>query len=237
MRRVLIAVPAVAIVVAVAAAAGWWFLIREDAHLATSAPEIPQELIDTSATPVASGSTDGLTFKINSAQSEAAYFVNEELASVGLPSTAKGVTKQVTGTFQLTADGTALAAGAQSQFTVDLRRLMSDKSMRDNRVQQALETGRYPSATFTVHSVSGYDPSIPEGKEQSLQLTGVLGLHGMQKEVTWDVKAFRQANVISALATLKVTFADFNITAPRFGGLVSIDDNATLQVQIIAELV
>ena len=118
----------------------------------------------------------------------------------------------------------------------DLRNLKSDKSMRDDRVQQALETSRYPNATFSIASVSGYDSSIPEGKEQSLQLTGVLELHGVQKQVTWDVKAFRQANVISALATLKMAFADFNITAPSFGGLVSIDDKATLQVQIIAQL-
>ena len=33
--------------------------------------------------------------------------------------------------------------------------------MRDNRVQQALETGTYPTATFTITSLSGYDPSIP----------------------------------------------------------------------------
>jgi len=106
--------------------------------------------------------------------------------------------------------------------------------MRDQRVQEALETSQYPQATFSISSVSGYDPSIPAGEEQSLQLTGILDLHGVQKEVTWDVKAVREANVISALATLTVAFADFDITPPTFAQLVSIDDEATLQIQLIA---
>src|SRR5207247_1868856 len=96
-------------------------------------------------------------------------------------------------------------------------------------------TGTYPNATFTVTSVSGYDPSIAEGKEQALRLTGIMELHGVKKGVTWDVKAVRLSNVISALATLKIAFSDFGMRAPTFQGLIAIDNNATLQVQIIAE--
>jgi len=177
-----------------------------------------------------------LTFRINSSLSEAAYFVDEELASVGIPSTAKGATSEISGTFYVTADGAAFSPDAASSFTVDLRNLTSDKPMRDRRVQEALATSAYPTATFRVTSVTGYDPSIPEGEQQNLQLIGILDLHGVQEEVTWEVEAFRQGNVISALATLKISFADFNITPPTFAGLVSIDDKATLQVQLIAEL-
>ncbi len=247
MRRLAI-VAAIGFVLAVAAvttaAAGWWFLIREDADLATNAPEIPENLVEATATPNSTdGSTAGssadsdvLTFQINSSLSEAAYFVDEELASVGLPSTAKGATSEITGTFYLTAEGAALSPDAASSFTVDLRNLTSDKPMRDRRVQEALNTSIYPTASFTITTATGYDASIPEGEEQALQLLGVLDLNGVQKEVTWEVKAFRQENVISALATLKVAFSDFGITAPTFAGLVSIDDAATLQVQLIAEL-
>jgi polyisoprenoid-binding protein YceI len=232
------AIGALAIVVT---AGAWFFLVRDDAELATSAPDIPDELVAASATasatsaPEAIGTGAIVTFQINSELSEAAYFVDEELASIGLPSTAKGATKEVTGSFSLTADGTALAAGEESSFTVDLTGLTSDEDRRDQRVQQALETGTYPTATFTITSVSGYDASIPEGEEQTLQLTGVLDLHGVQKEVTWDVKAYREGDVISALATLTIAFADFDVTPPTFQGLVSISDMATLQVQLIAE--
>ncbi len=237
MKRLLILAPVLAVFLAAGAGAAWWFLIREDAKLATSAPDIPADLVDATATGApGDGATQGtLTFRINPDLSEAAYFVDEELASVGIPSTAKGSTNQIDGQFVLSSDGTALAPGATSSFTVDLRNLASDKSMRDRRVQEALETSRYPTATFTVTGVTGYNPAMPEGQEQSLQPAGVLNLHGVERSVTWDVKAKREGNVISALATLTVSFADYKITAPTFAGLVSIDDKATLQVQLIAQ--
>jgi len=232
----------------VAVAAGWYFLIREDAELASDPPEIPAALLNATTSPAAAatsntgtttstGSTTSgtLSFAINPQLSEAAYFVDEELASVGIPSTAKGATNEISGTLYLTGEGTALTTDQTSSFTVELRNLTSDKSMRDQRVQQALETSTHPTATFTITSVSGYNPAIAEGQEQTLQLTGLLDLHGVEKPVTWEVKAYRQGNVISALATVTVKFSDFDITPPTFQGLLSISDQATLQVQLIAQ--
>jgi len=240
MAKVILGGATSVLLVAVAAAGGWWFLVRDTAQLATSPPEIPAALLNATVTPTAEGtevSTGSiLTFEVNSELSEAAYFVNEELASLGVPSTAKGTTKQVNGTLYVTSDG-SLAADAPSQFVVDLSGLRSDESKRDERVQETLETAQYPTATFTAMAVTGYDPTLPEGEEQVLQLTGTLDLHGVQKEVTWEVKAYRQGEVISALATVTVAFADFNMTAPTFAQIVSIDDKATLQVQLIAQAV
>jgi polyisoprenoid-binding protein YceI len=243
-RSLILLVAALAVVVAVAGGAAWWFLIRDEASLATEPPEIPESLAaspsptDAAAedTPTAADA-DVLTFTIVPEESAAAYYVDEELASIGLPSTAKGVTSEIEGEFYLAADGTALADGYESQFTVDLRNLTSDESRRDNRVQEALDTGQYPYAVFTITGVNGYDASIAEGEQQTLSLSGTLELHGVKREVTWEVEAFRQGDVISALATLTISFGDFGITPPTFAGLVSIDDEATLQVELIAQAV
>lgn len=238
----LLATAALAAVGLAVAAAGWWTFMREDAQLATSAPEVPADLVEASATqtPNVSGSQSApetAMFRVIPERSEAAYFVDEELATLPLPSTAKGATRAVDGALQLSLDGTELAADGSSQFMVDLRTLTSDESRRDNRVQEALETGAYPVATFTIASITGYDPAIPEGQEQTLELAGSLDLHGVQKEVTWEVKAVRQANVLTALATTTIAFADFNITPPNIAGFVSVEDEATLQVQLVAEAV
>jgi polyisoprenoid-binding protein YceI len=83
--------------------------------------------------------------------------------------------------------------------------------------------------------VTGYDASIAEGEQQTLQLTGTLDLHGVQKEVIWELKITRQTNVISAIATLDFNFADYHITPPSIGGFVSVQDHGTLQEQIIAQ--
>ena len=232
MGKVILAGIASLVLATVVAAGGWWFLVRDTALLnPTETPEA-EATEAAAATDVSMDST--LTFDVNSALSEAAYFVNEELATLGVPSTAKGTTNQVSGTLYVTAEG-SLAVDSASQFVVDLRGLTSDESKRDQRVQETLETSQYPTATFTATGVTGYDSSIPEGEEQVLQLTGTLDLHGVQKEVTWEVKAYRQGDAISALATVTVAFADFNMTAPTFAQIVSIDDKATLQVQLIAQ--
>jgi polyisoprenoid-binding protein YceI len=234
------AVAAMAILVA-AAVGGWWFFIREDANLATNAPAIPADLKQTPATaaktPTGTGSSGGgLTFTIIPDRSEAAYFADEKLASLPLPSKAKGTTKDIAGEFHLTADGFDLDASQPTTFTVDLTTLKSDKSMRDRRVQsQGLETGTYPKATFTATSVTGFDKSLPADQEQDLQLSGTLDLHGVKKDVTWDVKARRDGSVITALATLKFKFADFGIPVLNIADFVSVQDTVTLQVQVVAQ--
>ncbi|MBI5285803.1 MAG: YceI family protein [Chloroflexi bacterium] len=229
----LIGALAVAVVLAAAAGAGWWFFLREDNELATSAPAVPAEL---KQTPAAVATGGGLAFNVIPERSEAAYFADEKLASLPLPSTAKGVTKDIEGVFYLAADGLTLDPSRPSQFTVNLKTLKSDKDMRDGRVQgQGLETEKYPTATFTVTKVTGYDAAKPAGEEQTLQLTGAMDLHGVQKELTWEAKARREGNVITALATVNFKYADFNIPVLNIAGIVSVQDNVTLQVQIVAQ--
>jgi polyisoprenoid-binding protein YceI len=246
--RLLITVPVIVLVAAVAGAAAWWFFVREDNSLATSAPQIPPDLVAAStgtpaaATPGSAGSapasSDGaLTFRIIADRSDASYFADEKLAALPLPSTAKGSTKAITGEFHLLPDGSLDPAQA-STFTVDLTKLKSDKDMRDRRVQsQGLETGRYPTATFTAKRITGWDTSLQAGQEQTLRLTGTLELHGVRRDVTWDVKARRDAGVITALATTKFNFGDFNIPILNIAGFVSVQDGVTLQVQVVAEQV
>lgn len=224
----------------VAAAAGWWFFIREDNDLATSAPEIPADLRtpDTAATDsptTGSSSTSGSqTFKILPDRSEAAYFADENLASLSLPSTAKGTTKAITGEFHLTPQG--LDASKTTRFAVDLRTLRSDESRRDSRVQSdGLQTSRFPTATFTATKLSGFPEAFPQGQEVAMKLTGTLDLHGVQKEVTWDVQARKEGNLFSALATVNFKYAEFNIPVLNIAGFVRVEDDVTLQVQVVAQ--
>lgn len=232
---------AVAIVLVVLAGAGWWFFIRSDAELATSAPEIPQELksstpalgaTSAAATPAASGGAQKYT--IIPEQSEAAYFADETLARVALPSTAKGSTKAIKGEFYLGKSG--LDTTQESKFTVDLTTLKSDESRRDGQVQQrGLETAKYPAATFVATKLEGYPAEFPAGQEVPMKLTGMLDLHGVKKEVTWDVKMKKEGSAISALATVSFLYSDFNIPVLTIAGLVSVQDDVTLQVQVVAK--
>ncbi len=236
MRKLAVGGFLLVVAAAVVGIAIWWFAIREDAELATEAPAIPSDLVQDDATPPL-GDAGIQTFVITPERSEAAYFADEQLASLPLPSRARGSTNEVEGEFHLTEDGFALASQPASTFRVDLTGLASDESRRDRRVQGALETALFPTATFTVSDVTGYDPSVPDGEEQDLILTGRLELHGVQKDVAWDVQARREGNVITALATITFRFDEFGIDPPNFAGFVSVGDEITLQLQLVAEAV
>jgi polyisoprenoid-binding protein YceI len=236
LRRAIAGGLVLAVLAVAAVAAGWWFFIREDNELATNAPEIPSDLAGSETPSADGGDGNANAFTIISERSEAAYFADEKLASLPLPSTAKGSTKDITGTFYLTEDGLDLDPDRESKFTVDLTTITSDRDMRDRRVQSdGLQTSQFPTATFTATGVTGYDPSIPAGEEQTLQLTGIMDLHGVQKEITWEVKARREGDVITALATVNFLYADFNIPILNIAGFVSVEDDVTLQVQIVAQ--
>jgi polyisoprenoid-binding protein YceI len=248
MTKVLIATPIALIALAAAGIAFWYFAIRSDASPLEDPLPIPSSLLNASETPTPTPATtetgatpartegEGQTWVIVSNESEADYYVGETLASLGVPSTANGKTKDISGTFYLTADGTALDTSRTSSFTVNLTTLESDQDRRDNRVQEALETSSFPTATFTATSISGLEvAAIADRATVTFQLNGTLDLHGVQKEVTWTVEATRQANVISAIADLEFSFADYNITPPNIGGFVSVEDHGTLQAVIIAQ--
>ncbi len=226
-----------ALVLAVAGGAAWWLFVREDNQLATAAPEIPEQIPSAdSSTPAGSAApatnSGEQVFTIVPEQSEAAYFAGETLARLGVPSTAKGATRDVKGRFALTADG--LDTANTTAFTVGLKSLTSDQPRRDTQAQNALQTSKYPSATFTATKVTGIPEEFPADADVSMQLTGTLDLHGVEKEITWDVKARKKGSALSVLATTTFKYADFNITRPNIGGFVSVDEEVTLQVQIIA---
>ncbi|MCL4231660.1 MAG: YceI family protein [Dehalococcoidia bacterium] len=230
-----------AVLLVILAAAGWWFFIRSDNELATTARDIPEEVKSGSATPGAAGTSTAPTvaggtrkYAIIAGESEAAYFADEKLANLPLPSTAKGTTKAIEGHFYLGADG--LDTAQESKFTVDLTTLRSDQSRRDNQVQQrGLETAKYPKATFVAKKLEGYPKEFPAGQEVEMKLTGKLDLHGVTKEVTWDVKMKKEGDAISALATVNFKYADFNIPVLNIAGMVSVEDDVTLQVQVVAK--
>jgi polyisoprenoid-binding protein YceI len=245
-----------AVVLVVAAAAGWWFFVREDAQLAeaplairgtptASAGETPSPTAgdDPSTTPNTSDPgvalSDGYTLytlvsehDAVEGRAEAAYFADEQLARIGVPSTAKGATFDISGQFALGPDG--LDPRVPAVIVVGLTTLSSDEGMRDNRVRQALEISSFPTATFTASSLEGWTGDIAEGESVELALAGTMDLHGVQRDLTWDVIATRQGDVITALATTNFLYADFDIPILNIGGFVSVEEDVTLTVQLIA---
>ena len=163
------------------------------------------------------------TWKVSSG-STAGYRVKEVL--FGQSNTAVGRTSSVTG--QFVASGTTINSGS---FTVDMTSVTSDKSMRDRQFQgRIMETSTYPTATFELTQPIDLGAVPADGATKSVSATGKLTLHGVTKTVTIPLTARRTSNSIEVNGSLPITFADWNISNPSFGGTVTTEDHGLLEL-------
>ncbi|HYI26055.1 MAG TPA: YceI family protein, partial [Thermomicrobiales bacterium] len=120
---------------------------------------------------------------------------------------------------------------------VDMRTMETDESRRDNYLRDnTLESDTYPFAIFVVASVEGVDGPVVEGEPTVLQLTGDLTIHGVTKTVTWDAEVIREAESLTGTATYTFLIADFDMEKPIVGPVVSIEDEITLSIDIVANI-
>jgi polyisoprenoid-binding protein YceI len=152
------------------------------------------------------------------------YRVKEVL--FGQSNTAVGRTTNVTG--QFAASGTSINSGS---FTVDMTTVTSDKSMRDRQFQgRIMETSTYPTATFELTKPIDLGSIPADGATKTVSATGKLTLHGVTKTVTISLTTKRTANRVEVSGSLPVTFADWNISNPSFGGTVTTEDHGLLEL-------
>jgi len=174
-----------------------------------------------------------LYFTVVPEQSEARYRAREQLAGRSIFSDAVGVTKTITGTIVLTAEGQVVRE--QSKISVDLRTLTSDESRRDNFIKNnTLETSRFPMAEFVPTEIKGLPFPLPTSGQAAFQIVGDMTVHGVTKSITWDVTAEFTPEQVKGLAKTAVTFADFGMTKPRVAVVLSIEDNLRLEIEFTA---
>lgn len=154
--------------------------------------------------------------------SVAGYRVGEVL--FGQSATAVGRTSAVTGTMTIT--GTSVTSAA---FTVDLTTVKSDRSQRDGQFRgRIMDTSTYPTATFTLTAPISLGSVPPDGTTVTENATGMLGLHGVTKTVTFPVTGKRSGTTISVSGAVPIVFADYHIDNPS-GGPATTQDHGTLE--------
>ena len=168
-------------------------------------------------------------FMVAAEGNEARYRVREQLVGFDLPNDAVGKTTKVQGGILIGADGKFVRDS--SKFTVDLASLQSDQDRRDNFIRRnTLQTEQFGTAVFVPTSATGLPAVLPATGETTFQLIGDLTIRGVTKPATWQVKAKRgPAGEVTGTATTDFKFADFNMTIPKVGRVLSVDDKITLE--------
>src|SRR5690606_8963148 len=127
---------------------------------------------------------------------------------------AVGKTSEITG--GVVFDDNGLIIPEQSKIVIDLRNLTSDKDRRDNYVRRrTLVTDSFPTAEFTVRSVSGLDWPLPSSGALQFTITGDLTIKGVTRSTTWQVMATATPASYRGTASTRFTFDDFGMSKPR----------------------
>jgi polyisoprenoid-binding protein YceI len=216
-------------VLALAAAAFGWF--------ATQPPPVAQSpaneaQVDTPA-PV-EVEEGGALFTVAPEGSEARYRVQEQLAQRDLPNDAVGATNNVSGSIVVDQNGAVVPE--QSRVVVDMASLESDSTRRDGYVRDnTLETQEYPTAEFVVREAPGLPNPLPTSGEARFQVVGDLTVHGVTRPATWDATAQfdREGATVNAVTSVAIT--DFGMTPPQVGPVLSIEDEAGLELDLRLE--
>ena len=234
---------ALAAVVALVVAGGavWYFVFRDDAPAEVSIDRATRGIdsgqSDTTATSggTAKGSgvegTWNVDLTIGSfndfSSSFVGFRVQEQLVGIGAK-TAVGRTPDVTGT--MTILGTTVPNAA---FEVDMTTLTTDDGRRDNAIRtQAIETDRFPKATFLLTQPIALGSIPADGEKIKIDASGDLTLHGVTKRITVPLEAERNGDVITVVGSLEVPFADYSISQPRAASVLSVEDKGVFEVQL-----
>lgn len=167
--------------------------------------------------------------------SKATVSVREQLVGRNAPNDAVLVATGGTGSFDLNADGTFTPA---SKIVFDLTTLTSDSRDRDNFVKSdTINVRQFPKAELVPAKVTGLALPLPASGTFTFTLTGKMTIHGVTKDVTFDVQAKRDGASITATATAAPSwkFGDFGMTVPVLPfRVVSVVDELRVVVDLVA---
>lgn len=155
------------------------------------------------------------------------YRVNETLAQ-NRANTAVGRTPNVSGSLVL--DGTSITS---VEVTADMTTLRSDDDRRDGRLQgQAIETDRFPTATFQLSTPIELGSVPVDGKTLTATATGTLTLHGVTQTVQVALEARLSGDVVTVTGKVSIVFGDYGIQRPTSFLVLSIEDHGVMEFQL-----
>jgi len=240
---------AAAAVLLLAAGAGlWWFLSGDEPEgvdlesaagvLATTttagSEDLPPASGDTED-PLQGAGVDGTwavdtsigTFSFEEASSSFVGFrVAEELASIGA-SEAVGRTPEVSGSIEI--EGTTLVS---ARIEADFTAIVSNDDRRDDRIQGALQTSQFPTATFVLTEPVDFGAIPGPGGSVSVTAVGELTVHGITNTIDMPLQARLIDDVIVVVGDTEIVFADYDVEAPTAVIVLSVEDRGTVELQL-----
>ena len=168
--------------------------------------------------------TDVVPFNtVTGAGSWVGYRIDEELSGVG-DFTAVGRTPRVEGGIVI--DGSRVTA---AEVRADLVGLESDNRNRDARVRP-LFTDR--PVSFTLSQPIDFGTVPEEGQRVAVTAPGVLRIGDVEQDVTFELSAEVVGQRLLMGGSTTVALADFDVRVPSAPIVLSVSDEATIELQL-----
>ena len=153
------------------------------------------------------------------------FRVDEQLSGIG-STTAVGRTPEVSGTLEI--DGTTVTSVT---IDADMTAITTNESRRNDKVQSALGTAEFPTATFVLTEPIELGAAA-DGEPVSTTATGELTIHGVTTTVTIPIEAQLVDDNIVVVGSLDIVFADYGVSVPSAPIVVSAEDHGVVEFQL-----
>jgi polyisoprenoid-binding protein YceI len=156
------------------------------------------------------------------------FRIDEVLASIGA-TTVVGRSPGVTGSMVI--EGTTIVS---TELVADMTQLITDSGARTNAIRtQALETAAFPEASFALTEPIELGELPADGEQIDVDATGELTIHGVTRTETIPLTAERAGEVIVVFGQLgPILLADYEIDQPTAAVVLSVEDNAIMELQV-----
>jgi polyisoprenoid-binding protein YceI len=100
-------------------------------------------------------------------------------------------------------------------------------------VQRALETDRFPDATFVLTEPIPLPADAADSGDLTLDAVGDLTIHGETREVTVPLQARLKGSTILVVGSVDLAFSDYGVAVPKAPIVLSVDDHGTMELQLL----
>lgn len=175
-----------------------------------------------------------LRYVIVPGESKVAYKVGEVFFNQGNRyNVAVGTTGVVNG--EILVDPANMPSSTVGPITVDISQFVSDNQMRDNRIRREwLESARFPIATFVPTAIEGLLPTLADGQEMQLQITGDLTIKETTRPTTFQATATISGDTLTGFATTQIKMTDFGFDPPNIANILRAENDATIEFNLVA---
>lgn len=204
----------------------------EEAAVTESESEAESVSDTASESESASAGSGALTFTIVPEQSEARFYIDEELR--GNPVTVMGVSSSLNA--QLTIDPANPALTQIAPVTIDAGSFVTDSDRRNGAIRRfVLSSDSYPTITFAPSAIESLPGSVAVGDTFEFQVTGDLTLKDETRSETFDVSVTVDSeNQLTGLASATIIYADYGIFIPDVPFVANVGDELKLEFDFVA---